>query len=229
MIKSVRRADEHENLGMFGACVFVYLSSLFTICVILLCYIIAVYNGHVPLFLPMISDCGVYAPERYIFTIGLVLAAVFLFINSMFLYFFLSTITLGGRRDSDRVALVFSFISAAALSLLAAANELDGPEVHDAAAFTFFGFHLAFMIVTTIRLFCDSNSCRYISEHSLIIKTVIIILATIDTVICGVLIFKDSERTFIAITEWIAVFFISCLRLVLSLNSNIMSILACCI
>ena len=42
---------------IFRICVYMWVST------IIVCYIIAVSLGHVPAFLPMISDCAVAAPE----------------------------------------------------------------------------------------------------------------------------------------------------------------------
>lgn len=42
---------------------------------------IALYNGHVKLWpIPMISFCGVGVPEKYVFSVGLVVAASLMFL-----------------------------------------------------------------------------------------------------------------------------------------------------
>jgi hypothetical protein len=214
-----------EKVGRFNASFFTYISSLFSIGTILICYLISVYNGNVHIWLPMISSCGVYRPEKYIFTIGLILSGVALFINSVLFYFYLNTYTLGGRKGIDILALFFSFVSSLGLFFVATANAVDDPVVHIPAAFIFFGFHLAYMMLSTIRLYCYSNCRRCISTKSLIIKTIIIIIASIDITISGMLIalfHYEKHLLLVAITEWIAVILISIFTLsfVLEFGNN---------
>ena len=56
----------------------IYIAILSTFLTILICYVLAVIYEHVPAWLPMISACGIDAPERYPFRVGLVVAALLL-------------------------------------------------------------------------------------------------------------------------------------------------------
>lgn len=205
-----------ENVGVFNSSMITYIAALLPFVVVFVCYLTAVYNGHVPGWLPMISDCGVYRPERFIFTIGLVISSCFLFLNAVLFYFFLNSYTLNGRRSVDRLATLLVFISSLGLCVLATANDTEDPVVHDVSAFVFFGFYLVFMIITTLRLYIDSNCRRHISSYSIFFKVVIIIFATIDICVCGILIifFKNGTvQIWIALTEWIGVFHIAAFTL----------------
>ena len=62
---------------------FVAASTLFTI---LLCYTIAVEEGHVPAWLPTISQCGDTPPEMYIFRYGILTGAMGLVVLSLYIY-----------------------------------------------------------------------------------------------------------------------------------------------
>ena len=202
----------NEHVGGFSASLLSYMSSIVSGSVILICYLIAVYNGHVHPWLPMISSCGVKSPEKYIFTIGLTISSMLLFLNSLLFYFYLNTKSLDGRKDTDKLALLFSFISSIGLMVLATANAVDDTSIHIPAAFVFFTFHLFFMIYSTLRLYIHSNYRRIISTRSLMIKTIIIIVSVIDIVISAILIaiYRYEEHLLlVAITEWIAVFLIS--------------------
>lgn len=57
-----------------------------TFCTIVVCYLLAVANEHVRVWLPMISACAVSSPEKYIFRIGIVLAAVGIFFKVVTVY-----------------------------------------------------------------------------------------------------------------------------------------------
>ena len=62
------------------------LGSLLIVAVILTCYGLAVSEGHVPAWLPTISDCGDKPPEKFIFTYGMTVVAALLFLESFLMY-----------------------------------------------------------------------------------------------------------------------------------------------
>lgn len=53
---------------------------------ILICYIIAVLEGHVKPWLPTISACGEHPPEEYIFRYGIVSGALLLVVLAVYIY-----------------------------------------------------------------------------------------------------------------------------------------------
>ena len=66
--------------------VFVLLSPVIMGIVTAVCYLLAVFYGHVPIFLPYICECGAQPPENYIYRIGMVTAAIFLAGNCLIVY-----------------------------------------------------------------------------------------------------------------------------------------------
>lgn len=67
-----------KSLILFGA-----LEMLTTI---LLCYVIAVMEGHVKAWLPTISECGDHPPEQYFFRYGILTGALLLVVLALYIY-----------------------------------------------------------------------------------------------------------------------------------------------
>jgi hypothetical protein len=91
---------------------------------ILLCYAVATLLGHVPVWLPMISDCAVYPPEKYPFRWGIVLSAALFALQSVLLY--------GADRPYSRskVALFFGLLTALCLSVVGVVNQVENNTIH---------------------------------------------------------------------------------------------------
>lgn len=91
---------------------------------ILFCYVVAVGLGHVPAWLPMISDCAVEAPERYFFRLGLSLGAFLLGVEVVAVY------------NADRVfsknkfCLLLGCIASFGLGVVGVVNEKEDNTVH---------------------------------------------------------------------------------------------------
>jgi len=127
-----------------------------------LCYGLALYFHHVPAWLPMISDCAVYAPEKYPFRIGMIVSACLIFVNASLLVFYISNRSaknvmgsLAARSTTstaDKVGLVLAGLSSTGLAIVGAVNEREDMAVHGTAAVVFFFAFEAFMIQSTIRL-----------------------------------------------------------------------------
>lgn len=58
---------------------------------ILTCYTMAVYDGHVQPWLPTISECGVYPPEKYFFRYGFVIGACLMAVQGVATYYALKS------------------------------------------------------------------------------------------------------------------------------------------
>ena len=72
------RADPERD--WFKSKYIALLQCTLTVVTTVVCWAVALYNGHVKVWpIPMISHCGVYPPEKYIFSIGLVCAAALMF------------------------------------------------------------------------------------------------------------------------------------------------------
>ena len=92
---------------------------------ILLCYVLAVVNGHVPVWLPMISDCAVYAPEKYPFRLGIVVGACLIAVQVVTTYY--------ANRDLKfaKALLVLGVVGSAGLGVVGVVNEVEDDNVHD--------------------------------------------------------------------------------------------------
>jgi len=88
------------------------------------CYGIAVSLGHVPVWLPMISDCGVYAPEKYLFRLGLVTGSIFLHVESILLY------NADKAFSNSRLCMILSLLSSMGMSVVAVVSEKENNNVH---------------------------------------------------------------------------------------------------
>ena len=98
----------------------IILATIFT------CYGIAVSLGHVPVWLPMISDCGVYAPEKYLFSFGLPVAgSVFVFAESILLYH-----AEGKMFSNSRISLILSLVASVGMGVVGVVNEVENNKVH---------------------------------------------------------------------------------------------------
>ena len=90
-----------------------------------LCYGLAVANGHVPAWLPMISDCAVLAPEKYPFRLGMVTGALMIALLSVTVYY------KDENTRYNKLSAIFGLIAAAGLGVVGVVNEKEDPPVHD--------------------------------------------------------------------------------------------------
>ena len=93
--------------------------------VILVCYGLAVKEGHVKPWLPTISDCGVYPPEVFIFRYGLVVGAVLLAVEAVALY------NADKPFSKSKICLVLGLVVAFCLGVVGVVNDQEVPPVHD--------------------------------------------------------------------------------------------------
>eukprot|EP01102_Stenamoeba_stenopodia_P008537 TRINITY_DN2461_c0_g1_i1.p1 TRINITY_DN2461_c0_g1~~TRINITY_DN2461_c0_g1_i1.p1 ORF type:complete len:234 (+),score=50.03 TRINITY_DN2461_c0_g1_i1:158-859(+) len=142
---------------------------------ILTCYSIAVYLGHVPAWLPMISDCAVQPPEKYIFRMGMITSANLLELNVVVMYLYMN---FGQSFSVDKIGLILASVASFGLMMVGAINEQEDNAVHSGAAVVFFFGFEAYMIITLIRM----KQGRYqftLSQTSFLFKT-------LCTVYCGI-------------------------------------------
>ena len=90
--------------------------------VIILCYCLALGNGHVPAWLPMISDCAVLPPEKYPFRLGLVTGSLSLALNVLIVH--------NASRKGSNCSLLIGLISCFGLSVAGVVNEDEDTIVH---------------------------------------------------------------------------------------------------
>eukprot|EP01119_Soliformovum_irregulare_P003870 TRINITY_DN14918_c0_g1_i1.p1 TRINITY_DN14918_c0_g1~~TRINITY_DN14918_c0_g1_i1.p1 ORF type:complete len:244 (-),score=61.94 TRINITY_DN14918_c0_g1_i1:56-787(-) len=124
---------------------------------ILTCYIIAVMKGHVPAWLPMISDCAVQSPESYIFRLGMISTAMLLECNSILMLAYLNTSGLRGKRSWDLASFVIVSLGCLGLAIVGAVNEKENGGIHGGAAVAFFVCYQVYMIIITRRLMANGT------------------------------------------------------------------------
>lgn len=165
--------QDTEDLDQTKARVVTIASFSLSAFTILTCYTIAVSLGHVPAWLPMISDCAVYPPEKYIFRIGMILSAALLELNCLLMYFFLHSVSIaGGVGVSDKLGMAVASVASFSLACVGAINEQEDDPVHSAfAVIFFFGFEF-YMAILTYKLYTCETPLRQIQPASLLVKTI---------------------------------------------------------
>jgi len=191
-----------EVLFSFSASTVTRMACYGALATIFSCYIIAVSQGNVPVWLPMISDCAVEPPESYLFRGGLISSAVLLNINSFFMLCYKSAANLNVDSDFSKFDLytyLISVIATLGLITVGSVNEDENGTIHSAGAIVFFLFYLIYMILITARLWKYSSH----NSQSLRIKTILTIYGVIVFAIFAVL-SQDwgKYHTDIAFCEW---------------------------
>jgi len=178
------------------------LQVVITMATILSSWAIALHQGHVQLWpIPMISYCGVYRPEKFVFSIGLVCAAFLMF-------FFIWVIETAGKiYSSDRVAWLLGFPCAIGLMVLAVCNCEDEPELHYAGALVYFlGFSLwciccSFQEIGLKGLTWNKDKWVYIRK----IIALLNVFFTATLTVCFAIKLSPTHWL-VPVSEWLAVF-----------------------
>src|SRR3990167_58358 len=71
----------------------------------------------------------------YISRLGMITTAVILWVIAFLYYTFLATDSLGGRKPSDSIALIFATISSLGLAIVGACNEDENSSLHGSKFF----------------------------------------------------------------------------------------------
>lgn len=186
-------------LDSFQARYVTFAATLLALLTIITCYSIAVYLGHVHWWLPMISDCAVEAPEKYIFRMGMITSANLLELNVVIMYLFMNV---GRTSPVDLAGLWLASVATFGLMMVGAINEQEDDPVHSGAAVVFFFGFEAYMILTLIRM--KQGYYHFtISLTSFIVKLVTTIIAGVALILF--LYFSQhwgKWGTQIAICEW---------------------------
>lgn len=109
-------------LGEIKASIVVHGAGFFGLGTILLCYALALGFHHVPLWLPMISDCAVAPPEMFFFRFGLMSAAWLIALQNVVVYL--------AAVPRSLPALGLSLASSLCLGTVAVVNEKEASKVH---------------------------------------------------------------------------------------------------
>lgn len=78
--------SEMGVLGKISGKTLVHFGALVLLGTILLCYVIAVREGHVKAWLPTISACGEHPPEQYFFRYGILTGGLMLVVLALYIY-----------------------------------------------------------------------------------------------------------------------------------------------
>ncbi|XP_065911029.1 DNA damage-regulated autophagy modulator protein 1-like isoform X2 [Dysidea avara] len=161
---------------------------------IFVCYGIAVSLGHVPAWLPMISDCAVLPPEKYIFRLGIVIGSVFLAMDSILIY------NADKSYSHSKLGLLLGMVGVVGMSIVGVVNEKEDNGVHSTAAVMMYLSYIIYMVVFSFYSGAEPN----ISTISLIIKRVCAVLGVaIFTAFVFMSTDWDKYAIQIAICEWV--------------------------
>lgn len=151
----------------------------------------------------MISDCAVYAPEKYPFRIGMIISACLIFCNAVLFYFYIGYKS--ARSAWDKVGVVLAGLASSGLAVVGAVNEQEDNAVHSTAAVIFFFAYEFFMVLGASRLSRIPSTL----PRSLFIKRAI--AAVTSVLLTGFVYFSQHWGKYhiqIAICEWLGVIFI---------------------
>ena len=73
-------------LGKIPGKLLIHVGALVLMGTIIICYVIAVADGHVVPWLPTISECGENPPEQYVFRYGIHTGALLLVVLALYIY-----------------------------------------------------------------------------------------------------------------------------------------------
>jgi hypothetical protein len=170
-----------------------YSAVLITWSTILVCYGLAVGLGHVPAWLPTISDCGVQSPEKYLFRMGLSIGATALLVNVILVYYAFPDF------NFRKLKLLTGVLSSCGLAILASVNEQENNKVHMVGTAIFFSGYVIFMLVVAYSAHKDPK----ISSASAINKRIFALLGIAVLVAAGLLSLNWSGyRDYVAVCEW---------------------------
>ena len=122
-----RKNDKPIILGDLDSSLEIKYLTLLTLITIFTCYIIAVLKGHVPAWLPYISDCAVGYPEAYIFRSGMTLSSFFITLNYYEFYLFIRKYN---KTIMPLIGFIVGAISNLGLSVVSVVNEKENRVLH---------------------------------------------------------------------------------------------------
>ena len=108
-------------LGKVSARMFIHLGMVEVTATILICYTVAVMEGHVKPWLPTISACGEQAPEEFLFRYGFVVFTVFLVVEAVVLY---------GAGLFSELCMVLGIVGGLCLGVVGVVSARDVSSVH---------------------------------------------------------------------------------------------------
>jgi hypothetical membrane protein len=185
---------------------------------ILVCYVTAVLKGDVPgWFLPMVSACGVVAPEKWIFHIGLIVSSVLIHSASKVVRDFISSNNPDSTTSKwEDTAVLLNFIACGGLAGCASITEKEDNNLHGLSAIIFFVFYIIYMWIVSLRVsqqirerpgpsvYYARNSLHYGAGQTA--RYWIASIVTVDFVVFILFnVFKAPIDPYQAIAEWIGI------------------------
>lgn len=160
-------------------------------------WLIAFCLGHVKLWpIPMVSYCGVHAPEKYVFTMGLVCSAFLMFL-------FIWVIETADKIYSSKTtAWLLGFPCSIGLMLLAVCNCQDEPTAHYIGAVAYFGCFALWCVCCSFKEIGLEGNDRWPRVRK-ILSVMIIIMTAIMLYLLAIKDKIDEGR--IPVLEWSAV------------------------
>ena len=204
--------NTYSFVGSINYAVFVPVST------IIVCYLLAVLLGHVESWwLPMVSDCGVYFPEKWIFHIGLIVSSVLIHSAAKVVRDFISSNNpeaISSKLENTAVAL--NFIACGGLAGCASVTVKEDNNIHGISAIVFFVFYIIYMWIVVLRVsqqlrqrpgpstYYARNSLNYGAGQS--VRYWIASIVTIDFIIFVLFTaLKVPIDPYQAIAEWIGI------------------------
>jgi hypothetical protein len=151
-------------LGKIPAKWLVHFGALVLMGTIIVCYVIAVADGHVVPWLPTISECGENPPEQYVFRYGIHTGALLLVVLAIYIY----TADFPFSHDALNVGL--GVISGLCLGVVAICASNENNTVHSINAVIFFVLEDVLLLRITLQ------SRGSLSRRSLFVKSVCTVL-----------------------------------------------------
>ena len=108
-------------IGKASARVLIHLGVVEMAATILICYAVAVMEGHVKPWLPTISACGEQAPEEFLFRYGFVVFTVFHVVEAVILY---------GAGLFSELCMVLGIVAGLCLGVVGVVSARDVSSVH---------------------------------------------------------------------------------------------------
>lgn len=117
----VPHAIAMQIIGKASARLLIHLGAIEMVATILICYAVAVKEGHVKPWLPTISACGEQPPEVFLFRYGIVTGAILLIVEAIALY---------GAGLSSKLIMVLGTVASFCLGVVGVVSAREVPVVH---------------------------------------------------------------------------------------------------
>jgi hypothetical protein len=157
-------------LGKLPGSLLIHFGTVVMLGTIILCYVIAVMDGHVVAWLPTISECGENPPEQYFFRYGILTGGLLLVVLALYIY------TADFSFSHNQINLAMGVIAGLALGVVAVCAANENNVVHTTSAVIFFVLEDFLMA----RIILQRHTS--LSRVSMVIKSVCTVVAWLATI-----------------------------------------------